>query len=173
MARMRRRMKTIWGCRLQHSSLRWRGRNWRNGSVGDHDPLVFVSLGLWRGLANCLTNTQCGTSARMSSIILTYPDCFDTVIFMSCKPPVDPVKLMMKHVETFKKRASREQSKSHPSYSSFVLTAWQIHASTDTSLWHMRCESSRTPPYVVEPLLRIVPKRIPKGLRRLARHVFR
>jgi tRNA acetyltransferase TAN1 len=30
--------------------------------------------------ANCLTNTQC-------------------VIFMSCKPPVDPVKLVMKHVE--------------------------------------------------------------------------
>ncbi|KAG1831928.1 hypothetical protein DFJ58DRAFT_823653 [Suillus subalutaceus] len=29
---------------------------------------------------NCLTNTQC-------------------VIFMSCKPPVDPVKLVMKHVE--------------------------------------------------------------------------
>lgn len=30
--------------------------------------------------ANCLTNTQC-------------------VIFMSCKPPVDPVKLVMKHVQ--------------------------------------------------------------------------
>ncbi|OAX42175.1 hypothetical protein K503DRAFT_847953 [Rhizopogon vinicolor AM-OR11-026] len=31
--------------------------------------------------ANCLTNTQC-------------------VIFMSCKPPIDPVKLVMKHVES-------------------------------------------------------------------------
>ncbi|KAG2124221.1 hypothetical protein DEU56DRAFT_744708 [Suillus clintonianus] len=34
--------------------------------------------------ANCLTNTQC-------------------VIFMSCKPPVDPVKLVMKHVDNVQK----------------------------------------------------------------------
>jgi tRNA acetyltransferase TAN1 len=35
---------------------------------------------LEKRFANCLKNTQC-------------------VIFMSCKPPVDPVKLVMKHVE--------------------------------------------------------------------------
>ncbi|KAG1737300.1 hypothetical protein EDB19DRAFT_1637138 [Suillus lakei] len=34
--------------------------------------------------ANCLTNTQC-------------------VIFMSCKPPVDPVKLVMQHVDNVQK----------------------------------------------------------------------
>ncbi|KAG2028291.1 hypothetical protein BDR03DRAFT_1029747, partial [Suillus americanus] len=34
--------------------------------------------------ANCLTNTQC-------------------VIFISCKPPVDPVKLVMKHVDNVQK----------------------------------------------------------------------
>lgn len=28
-----------------------------------------------------------------------YPHFFDPVIFMSCKLPVDPVKLVMKHVE--------------------------------------------------------------------------
>ncbi|KAG2107796.1 hypothetical protein BD769DRAFT_1366122 [Suillus cothurnatus] len=39
------------------------------------------------------------TSACMSSISSTYPDCLDPVIFMSCKPPVDSVKLVMKHVE--------------------------------------------------------------------------
>ncbi|KAG2107785.1 hypothetical protein BD769DRAFT_1501020 [Suillus cothurnatus] len=50
-------------------------------------------------IANCLTNTQCGTSACMSSISSTYPDCLDPLIFMSRKPPVDPVKLVMKHVE--------------------------------------------------------------------------
>jgi hypothetical protein len=51
----------------------------------------------------CLTNTQCATSTRVSSISLTYPDCFDAAMFMSYKPPVDPVKLVMKHVENVQK----------------------------------------------------------------------
>jgi tRNA acetyltransferase TAN1 len=52
--------------------------------LGTQIATEFVALTrpkLEKRFANCLTNTQC-------------------VIFMSCKPPVDPVKLMMKHVET-------------------------------------------------------------------------
>ncbi|KAG2090407.1 hypothetical protein BD769DRAFT_1632066 [Suillus cothurnatus] len=42
--------------------------------------VVLMRPKLEKRFANCLTNTRC-------------------IIFMSCKPPVDPVKLVMKHVE--------------------------------------------------------------------------
>ncbi|KAG1744043.1 uncharacterized protein EDB91DRAFT_1236597 [Suillus paluster] len=62
--------------------------------------------------ANCLTNTQC-------------------VVFMSCKPPVDPVKLVMKHVENVQRTGVTRTKYTHrliPVSGSCVANLPELHS---------------------------------------------
>ena len=50
-------------------------------------------------IASCQTNTPCGKELVPIRISIgPFTSCF-LVVFISCKPPVDPVQLVVKHVE--------------------------------------------------------------------------
>ena len=60
----------------------------------------FQSSSLILKIANCQTNTPCGMNFDLLQVFFRNPDALTQVIFISCKPPVDPVELVINYIKT-------------------------------------------------------------------------
>lgn len=83
--------------RLRKSLYQLNGPGKSRGSVSRGSTgIIYVGFNLLK--ANCQTNTPCGMRLCDSTILSNRL----AVIFISCKPPVEPVKLVLKYLDNIR-----------------------------------------------------------------------